>query len=130
LNINKYLIKIKHNLLKDLSFLVDKEEINKIDKYYKHIVMQYQIDFLNVLEKRIKYIEKSKLTTEQVLNYLRKNSELSGLLKQILDKELFHIKQHRPDIVTSWRYYQEFEKYIKSEKGLIINKAKKDIMLK
>ncbi|EGK8211792.1 DUF2972 domain-containing protein, partial [Campylobacter coli] len=99
--------------LKDLSFLVDKEEINKIDKYYKHIVMQYQIDFLNVLEKRIKYIEKSKLTTKQVLNYLRKNSELSSLLNQILDKELFHIKQHRPDIVASWKYYQEFEKMCK-----------------
>ncbi|EAJ4919194.1 TPA: DUF2972 domain-containing protein, partial [Campylobacter jejuni] len=34
-------------------------------------------------------------------------------LKNILDKELVHIKQHRPDIVASWKYYQEFEKMCK-----------------
>ncbi|WP_141080235.1 DUF2972 domain-containing protein, partial [Campylobacter jejuni] len=25
-------------------------------------------------------------------------------------RELICIKQHRPDIVASWKYYQEFEK--------------------
>ncbi|EFR5254122.1 DUF2972 domain-containing protein, partial [Campylobacter jejuni] len=31
----------------------------------------------------------------------------------ILDIGLSHIKQHRPDIVASWKYYQEFEKMCK-----------------
>ncbi|MFG6702868.1 DUF2972 domain-containing protein, partial [Campylobacter coli] len=46
-------------------------------------------------------------------NYLKENKELRVKLKNILDKELVHIKQHRPDIVASWKYYQEFEKMCK-----------------
>ncbi|EJP9032980.1 DUF2972 domain-containing protein, partial [Campylobacter jejuni] len=34
-------------------------------------------------------------------------------LKELLDYELQHIKQHRPDIVASWKYYQEFERMCK-----------------
>ncbi|EQA3826486.1 DUF2972 domain-containing protein, partial [Campylobacter jejuni] len=97
--------------------LIDQEDIHKIDKYYKHIITQYQINFLNILEKRIKYIQKNKITAEQVLVYLHKNSELKKILKQILDEELIHIKQHRPDIVASWKYYQEFEKMCKELDG-------------
>ncbi|ECP9572172.1 DUF2972 domain-containing protein, partial [Campylobacter jejuni] len=93
-----------------LSFLINQNDIYKIDEYHKCIITQYQINFLNILEKRIKYIQKNKITTEQVLDYLKKNSELKKILKKILDEELIHIKQHRPDIVASWKYYQEFEK--------------------
>ncbi|EAK3947490.1 DUF2972 domain-containing protein, partial [Campylobacter jejuni] len=28
-----------------------------------------------------------------------------------------HIKQHRPDIVASWKYYQEFEQMCKELDG-------------
>ncbi len=59
-------------------------------------------------------LEKAKLFKEKdVLNYLKENKELRVKLKNILDKELVHIKQHRPDIVASWKYYQEFEKMCK-----------------
>ncbi|RTJ57421.1 hypothetical protein C3H62_02275 [Campylobacter jejuni] len=119
ININKELIKVNHILLRDLSFLINQEDIHKIDKYYKHIITQYQIDFLNILEKRIKYIQKNKITAEQVLVYLHKNSELKKILKQILDEELIHIKQHCPDIIASWKYYQEFEKMCKELNGNI-----------
>ncbi|ECL6442531.1 DUF2972 domain-containing protein, partial [Campylobacter jejuni] len=30
-----------------------------------------------------------------------------------------HIKQHRPDIVASWKYYQEFEKMCQELDGNI-----------
>ncbi|OEV62156.1 hypothetical protein AJY72_07595, partial [Campylobacter jejuni] len=119
ININKELIKVNHILLRDLSFLINQEDIHKIDKYYKHIITQYQINFLNILEKRIKYIQKNKITAEQVLVYLHKNSELKKILKQILDEELIHIKQHCPDIIASWKYYQEFEKMCKELDGNI-----------
>ncbi|EDO8590631.1 DUF2972 domain-containing protein [Campylobacter jejuni] len=48
-----------------------------------------------------------------ILHYFKNNIKDRQILKQILDKELFHIKQHRPDIVASWKYYQEFEKICK-----------------
>ncbi|HEB7728142.1 TPA: DUF2972 domain-containing protein, partial [Campylobacter jejuni] len=45
-----------------------------------------------------------------ILHYFKNNIKDRQILKQILDKELSYIKQHRPDIVASWKYYQEFEK--------------------
>lgn len=50
-----------------------------------------------------------------ILHYFKNNIKDRQILKQILDKELSHIKQHRPDIVASWKYYQEFEKICKDE---------------
>ncbi|EAH4946439.1 DUF2972 domain-containing protein [Campylobacter jejuni] len=74
---------------------------------------RYLNNFIEALEERIE-LEKAKLFKEKdVLNYLKENKELRIKLKNILDKELVHIKQHRPDIVASWKYYQEFEKMCK-----------------
>ncbi|EIA7118895.1 DUF2972 domain-containing protein, partial [Campylobacter jejuni] len=70
-------------------------------------------NFLSILNKKFIYIKKSKITTNGILWCLKKNSELKKILKKILDEELIHIKQHRPDIVASWKYYQEFEKMCK-----------------
>ncbi|TEY09671.1 DUF2972 domain-containing protein [Campylobacter sp. US18a] len=77
------------------------------------ITKKYLNNFIKALEERIE-LEKAKLFKEEdVLNYLKENKELRIKLKNILDKELVHIKQHRPDIVASWKYYQEFERICK-----------------
>ncbi|EJB0546207.1 DUF2972 domain-containing protein, partial [Campylobacter jejuni] len=31
----------------------------------------------------------------------------------ILDYELQHIKEHRPDIINSWEYYKKFLEFFK-----------------
>nr|WP_232087565.1 DUF2972 domain-containing protein [Campylobacter sp. 2014D-0216] len=78
---------------------------------------KYLVNFIKALEERIE-IEKSKLFKEDdVLKYLKENKELRIRLKELLDKELAHIKQYRPDIVASWKYYQEFEKMCKELDG-------------
>ncbi|MCV3549395.1 DUF2972 domain-containing protein [Campylobacter sp. CNRCH_2013_0671h] len=78
---------------------------------------KYLANFIKALEERIE-IEKSKLFKEDdVLNYLKENKELRIRLKKLLDKELIHIKQYRPDIVASWKYYQEFERMCKELDG-------------
>ncbi|AJC90230.1 capsular polysaccharide biosynthesis protein, putative glycosyltransferase (DUF2972 domain) [Campylobacter subantarcticus LMG 24377] len=78
---------------------------------------KYLANFIKALEERIE-IEKSKLFKEDdVLKYLKENKELRIRLKELLDKELAHIKQYRPDIVASWKYYQEFEKMCKELDG-------------
>ncbi|EAJ3992002.1 DUF2972 domain-containing protein, partial [Campylobacter jejuni] len=48
-----------------------------------------------------------------VLDYFKKNISVAKSYKDILDEELVYIKQHRPDIVASWKYYQEFERMCK-----------------
>ncbi|ELW3279790.1 DUF2972 domain-containing protein, partial [Campylobacter jejuni] len=56
-------------------------------------------------------IEKAKFFDEEdILEYFKKNKDLAFKLKNILDEDYDHIKQYRPDIVASWKYYQEFEK--------------------
>ncbi|EAK0446881.1 DUF2972 domain-containing protein, partial [Campylobacter lari] len=110
ININDKLIICKHKLLQDLVFQINKEDLYKLDGHYRHIVFHYQLKFLKILNERVGYIHKRKLTTKDVLLYLSQNSELRSMLKHILDEELSHIKYYRPDIVASWKYYQEFEK--------------------
>ncbi|MEG25545.1 DUF2972 domain-containing protein, partial [Campylobacter jejuni] len=58
--------------------------------------------------------ERKKIINEcEILNFMRINPDILMKYKNKLDKELVHIKQHRPDIVASWKYYQEFEKMCK-----------------
>ncbi|HEB7643121.1 TPA: DUF2972 domain-containing protein [Campylobacter coli] len=85
----------------------------KQDSKLFDVTKRYLNNFIEALEERID-LEKAKLFKEKdVLNYLKENKELRVKLKNILDKELVHIKQHRPDIVASWKYYQEFEQMCK-----------------
>ncbi|MCC8300005.1 DUF2972 domain-containing protein, partial [Campylobacter sp. VicNov18] len=87
----------------------DFKTLKQNDKLF-YATKKYLNNFIKALEQRIE-LEKSKLFKEEdILNYLKENKELRLKLKNILDKELIHIKQHRPDIVASWKYYQEFEK--------------------
>ncbi|ECB9743704.1 DUF2972 domain-containing protein, partial [Campylobacter upsaliensis] len=45
-----------------------------------------------------------------VLQYFKAKPKQAKIYKEILDKELIFIKKERPDIIASWKYYQEFEK--------------------
>ncbi|EEP3230317.1 DUF2972 domain-containing protein [Campylobacter jejuni] len=91
----------------------------KQDSKLFDVTKRYLNNFIEALEERID-LEKAKLFKEKdVLNYLKENKELRVKLKNILDKELVHIKQHRPDIVASWKYYQEFEQMCKELNGNI-----------
>ncbi|MBZ7938905.1 DUF2972 domain-containing protein, partial [Campylobacter sp. W0014] len=119
INLNKQL-----DLINIYDFLFDKpfkyqnvgiyikpKDYEKIKKNNLVLMLQkYLIEFMEILEEKIE-LEKAKLLKEEdVLNYFKENKELRLKLKNILDKELVHIKKYRPDIVASWKYYQEFEK--------------------
>ncbi|MBZ7935010.1 DUF2972 domain-containing protein [Campylobacter sp. W0065] len=75
-----------------------------IKKYIEELTFYFE-KMKKEVEDRKKHIEKD------ILNYFKENKELAKEFKRILDTEhLPYIKQHRPDIVASWKYYQEFEK--------------------
>lgn len=66
--------------------------------------------YLNRIE-----LEKQKLINEeQILAYLKENPSLCEKYKKMFDEELEHIKENRPDIVASWKYYAKFEKICKA----------------
>ncbi|HEH3692710.1 TPA: DUF2972 domain-containing protein, partial [Campylobacter jejuni] len=43
------------------------------------------------------------------------HKDIRDKLKNILDYELQHIKENRPDIIDSWEYYQKFIKLCNEE---------------
>ncbi|EGK8212406.1 DUF2972 domain-containing protein, partial [Campylobacter coli] len=97
---------------KNLVLYMTREDY-KILKQYNDIFkkcQEYLHDFIRKLIIKVNYEQSKKIDEIQILKYLRANNELKVLLKNILDQELIYIKNHRPDIVASWKYYQEFEK--------------------
>ena len=75
----------------------------------------YLNEFVKKLENlRQKYVE-TYVKENDVLEYLKTYKYEALTLKKVLDKEFTHIKENRPDIVASWKYYGEFEKI--SERG-------------
>ncbi|EAK4034095.1 DUF2972 domain-containing protein, partial [Campylobacter jejuni] len=90
----------------NLGIFLKPQELERLrqDSKLFDVTKRYLNNFIEALEERIE-LEKAKLFKEKdVLNYLKENKELRVKLKNILDKELVHIKQHRPDIVASWKY--------------------------
>ncbi|HEB7554612.1 TPA: DUF2972 domain-containing protein, partial [Campylobacter coli] len=73
-------------------------------------VINYFKRFMFNLENFYKKERKKLINENEILNFMKMNCDILVKYKNKFDKELAHIKQHRPDIVASWKYYQEFEK--------------------
>lgn len=79
---------------------------SRLFEKYINVISKY----IEKLDGYIKNIKSTLISENQILNSLKSNKTLRTKIKLILDQELKYIKQHRPDIVASWKYYQEFEK--------------------
>ncbi|TKX30192.1 hypothetical protein CQA38_00700 [Campylobacter sp. MIT 12-5580] len=88
------------------------ELVLKENKLLKQI-KSYLQDFLRALKERINTEQNKLYKEEDILNYLFENKTLSKKLLYILQNNLKHIKQNRADIVSSWKYYQEFMDFAK-----------------
>ncbi|MCH5336672.1 MAG: DUF2972 domain-containing protein, partial [Campylobacter sp.] len=84
------------------------EILKNNDKLFE-ATKNYLKDFAYKLDERMKLEDSLMLNEKDVLEYLRNNKQARLDLKSILDEELAHVEAHRPDIVASWKYYQEFE---------------------
>ncbi|MBK1993785.1 DUF2972 domain-containing protein [Campylobacter novaezeelandiae] len=82
---------------------MNKENIILIKNYIEKLITCFE---------RVKEIEiKKKIQEKEILNHFKQNKEMALKFKKILDEEhLPYIKEQRPDIVKSWKYYQEFER--------------------
>lgn len=74
---------------------------------------EYVNEFLEYLNTQSKQAQKERITTEQVLEALKKDRVAAKNLEAILEPELKHLKKMRPDIIKSWKYYQAFKKLCK-----------------
>jgi|GEM_PF-1301515 len=85
-------------------------EILKRDSTTLQEVKDYLLKFIPRLQQQKEIEDKKKITELQVLEYFKEHKDLRIQFKQVLDKHLVYIKSVRPDIVESWKYYQEFER--------------------
>ncbi|EAL7910154.1 DUF2972 domain-containing protein, partial [Campylobacter upsaliensis] len=85
-------------------------ELIKEDKEIKEKLKNYFKEFVKVLDEKVRFRKEHALNENDVLEYFKNNKTLALQFKALLDKELIHIKQTRPDIIASWKYYEEFEK--------------------
>ncbi|EFS9251415.1 DUF2972 domain-containing protein [Campylobacter upsaliensis] len=97
---------------KHLSINVEQKhyELIKEDKEIKEKLKNYFKEFVKVLDEKVRFRKEHALNENDVLEYFKNNKTLALQFKALLDKELIHIKQTRPDIIASWKYYEEFEK--------------------
>ncbi|RDU67008.1 hypothetical protein CQA53_01720 [Helicobacter didelphidarum] len=87
----------------------NKELLIQLKEYFK-VFMQH-------FKKKVEIEKDRDINERDILQYLQQNPDTRKKVKEMYDKELVHIKTHRPDIVASWKYYQEFEK-ICTEEGI------------
>ncbi|WP_291953347.1 DUF2972 domain-containing protein, partial [Campylobacter sp.] len=100
LNINNILLNI--HILNNANNILDNDA--------KNLIRNYINDFVKKIKLRYQPLEDKKITQEDIIEYFKNNKQACSILKSIVDNEFAYIKQHRPDIVASWKYYQEFEK--------------------
>ncbi|HHP5704892.1 TPA: DUF2972 domain-containing protein, partial [Campylobacter jejuni] len=101
IDIKKYLVDDKNKLFDKISIniqtsnwqIIQNNEIliDKLKKYFK--------EFMIVLEEKVNERKNNLVTEEDVLNFLKEHKDIRDKLKNILDYELQHIKENRPDII-------------------------------
>ena len=80
------------------------------DSALRQKIAEKMQEYLRLLKAKTTSIEANKVTESQVLEYFKENPQIRKVYKGYFDKEFTHIKAKRPDIVKSWKYYQEFER--------------------
>ncbi|EOH6516259.1 DUF2972 domain-containing protein, partial [Campylobacter jejuni] len=122
-NINlNCMLKYKHDLLQDIVFSISELDFEYLNNPLIKQINDFQKDFLDVLNKKIKDIENKKWSENDILSEFKNNKLIRNKVFNMLHKELKFIKQYRPDIVASWKYYQEFEQMCKELDGDIQEK--------
>ncbi|EIO3415837.1 DUF2972 domain-containing protein, partial [Campylobacter jejuni] len=113
IDISKYFINKKY--YKDFFIAMSQVEFEKLyqNSYLFDKVKIYIQHLCKNIDKQINLENEKKIKEKDILLFFKEHSFYRKQLKSILDYELQHIKQHRPDIVASWKYYQEFERMCK-----------------
>lgn len=74
----------------------------------KQKLQEYFSDFCRALKEEIVVVQSKFVGKNDILEYLKTHKETRINLRNLLDKELSHIKESRPDIIESWVDYNEF----------------------
>lgn len=86
-----------------------------IDSLLFEALGEYMRGYMQTLENKERKEQELKITEKDILVYFLENHTMRKVYKRVFDADYKHIKSHRPDIVASWKYYQEFERMCEGE---------------
>ncbi|WP_297570472.1 DUF2972 domain-containing protein [uncultured Helicobacter sp.] len=72
------------------------------------LVKKRLLEIIPLLEKQKEMKNAKKLTEKDILEYLKSHKDLCLEAKAVFEKHLAFLASVRPDIIESWKYYQEF----------------------
>lgn len=119
----EYIYGKEHIFYGKVYFYLKKEDFKFLDiKDFILYIKKYIDSFMYKLNLKISFMQKHRINESNVLDYFKTNKTMAIKLKKILDNELTHIKQYSPNIIASWKYYQDFERVCKN--FIVINEEK------
>ena len=71
---------------------------------------KYLKNFMEKLQARFEQEDNATLKIDDILQYLKRTPKARKNVSKIIKDDVAIIKKYRPDIVESWKYYNEFEK--------------------
>ncbi|TKX30061.1 invasion protein, partial [Campylobacter sp. MIT 12-5580] len=106
---------IYNDLSEHIGICISKKQYDLLqgDEDFFKKLKNYLIEFINEIKKAIDEGEKNLIKEEKLLEILRQNKDEREKLKSFYKDDINcieGIKQTRPDIIASWKYYNEFEK--------------------
>ncbi|WP_148125968.1 DUF2972 domain-containing protein, partial [Campylobacter jejuni] len=124
IEINDFLNLMSLEYSDKICFSMNKNDIHLLYKLKnRQDIIQYFQMFVVKLKDKILKLDLLKATENMILECMQSNSYLAKRLSKKIKKDVLFIKQHRPDIVASWKYYQEFEKMCKELDGDCVGKT-------
>ncbi|WP_416828631.1 DUF2972 domain-containing protein [Helicobacter ganmani] len=96
----------------NLVLYVKQEEFEVLtnNKVLLQSIQEYFERYFMALKNYIKSVQENLFGEQDILNYFKSNPKLALEFKRKIRGDIEIIKANRPDIVESWKYYQEFER--------------------
>ncbi|WP_412175541.1 DUF2972 domain-containing protein [Campylobacter sp. IFREMER_LSEM_CL1085] len=115
----KIFFKNNWDIQDEILFLINKSDKDRfLDDYCLFLhTQEYLEKFMTVFENKVKKERKKLFNENDILNYLKRNKQIRTQLKKALHAEICFIKNINQNIITSWKYYQEFERMCKELDG-------------
>ena len=89
-------------------------EVLKDNKEFCDKIKSRLLEFFPTLEQQRKIEQSKRFSEEDILEYFKIHKDLCFKAKEVFAKHLAFLASVRPDIIESWKYYQEFENIAQS----------------
>ncbi|EAJ8917320.1 DUF2972 domain-containing protein, partial [Campylobacter jejuni] len=113
INVTHYFFsECEKKILKGIAFYIKKDfyDIFVNELKFKKEIKSRVIALVDSINQQKQILENKKIKEINIINFMKGDKKIRLKCKKVFDEHLLFIKQHRPDIVASWKYYQEFER--------------------